>query len=88
MTSTVRKHQLCLVIAALSHACNDEPCEGGFLDPGDYMVSEVVGPEGSGVASHPWLEGARVHVDRAAGSMTIRYERDGSTYEVRYTLQE
>lgn len=88
MTSVTHRLLLGVFIAAFGYACNREPCEGGFLDPGDYVVRDVVGPDGSDDASHPWLEGAQVHVDRAAGTMTVRYQRDGSTYELRYALTE
>ena len=56
-----------------------------MLETGDYIVSEV---ELDHAAEWQWMEGARVHVDREEGFMTVRYARDGTTYELRYAIYD
>lgn len=75
---------LALCAGVLLSACCCEECRIERLDDGDYVLTHVSGSI-HGVA-YPWLEGAQLHVDRTARLMTIRYQRDGTTYEVRYTL--
>jgi hypothetical protein len=68
------------------HACCEDPTER--LEDGEYVIPRF-SVAGEPHTIHPewaWLLDAKVHVDRAARLMTIRYDRDGSTYEVRYTL--
>jgi hypothetical protein len=56
------------------------------LEDGDYVATDPFGAIHDLNPEFEYLVGAEVHVDRAARVMTIRYEREGSTYEVRYTL--
>lgn len=66
------------------HACaGNENCDHEDLEDGDYVLRQKLAsldPE------FQWLVGAEVHVDREARLVTIRYERDGTTYEVRGTI--
>jgi hypothetical protein len=67
---------------ALGCDCNCDAPEP--MESGDYVV---VSPSSGNV--HPgdeWVIGGALHVDRDADVATIRYERDGTTYEVRYRL--
>jgi hypothetical protein len=68
------------------HACCEDPTE--LLEDGDYVIRrfDVAGEPHTVHPEFDWLVGAEVHVDRGARLMTIRYEREGTTYEVRYTL--
>ncbi len=65
--------------------CISYRCEGTseFIEPGDHTVVEVTGDPGI-----EWVLGAAVNFDAEAGVLTIRYTREGSTYEVRYTQVE
>jgi len=46
----------------------------GYLDPDDEWVGDV-------------MPGAQLSVDRAANTVTIRYAREGTIYEVRHNLK-
>jgi hypothetical protein len=68
---------------ALGCDCNCDPPDP--MESGDYVIV----PRASGHV-HPgdeWLVGGQLHVDREAEVATIRYTREGTTYEVRYTLE-
>lgn len=55
------------------------------VESGDYVIV----PRGPGKvhAGDEWLAGGEIHVDRETEVATIRYTREGTTYEVRYTLE-
>jgi len=55
--------------------CPDYPVESG-----DYEMNAH--------GDHEWLDGATLTIDREAGTAKIRYIRDGSTYEVTFTLDQ
>lgn len=64
-------------------------CNCDTPDPaesGDYVIV----PRGSGNVQpgDEWVIGGELHVDRDANFATIRYTREGTTYEVRYTLEQ
>lgn len=56
------------------------------MESGDYMI--VPRSSGNVAPGYEWLVGTALHVDREAGLATIRYTRDGTTHEVRYTLEQ
>lgn len=62
--------------------CNCDPLDP--MESGDYLIADPA--YGRVHAGDEWLIGGELHVDREAHSATIRYIREGTTYEVRYTL--
>ena len=64
-------------LASCSGRCESEPVASG-----SYVVDHMW----AGAPGWDWLTGANVEIDREERLMTIRYTREGTTYEVRYTL--
>lgn len=60
-------------------SCEDEAHR---VESGQYVVIE----EGLGIFN--WLAHAQMNIDRAAKTTTIRYTRNGTTYDVRFTLAQ
>jgi hypothetical protein len=58
-------------------------CEEDSLKTGSYIVADIRKDRNS---EWQWMSDARVHVDREEKFMTIRYTRDGTTYELRYEI--
>jgi hypothetical protein len=73
-----------LVITATGCDCNcDEPAS---FESGDYLIVEPAYRQL--FPGDEWFVGGGLHVDREAQVATIRYTREGTTYEVRYTLAQ
>lgn len=74
---------LAVVAPVLGCDCNCDPPDP--VESGDYVIV----PRGPGKvhAGDEWLVGAEIHVDRETEVATIRYTREETTYEVRYTLE-
>lgn len=81
---------LALGVVSQTGGCDRDRCpEPVPFESGNY---EIVGL----VYGHPRLEdqwlfetvvGAHMSVDQDAGEVTIRYTKDDTTYEVRYTIE-
>jgi hypothetical protein len=56
-------------------------CPERYLESGKYKMN-------GGYQGHEWLNDAILTVDREAGTAKLRYTREGSTYEVTFTLEE
>jgi len=54
-------------------------CPDWYLESGDYQLNASHG-------DHQWLDEATLAIDREAGIALLRYTREGSTYEVTFTL--
>lgn len=63
--------------------CN---CDAPYpMESGDYVIAS---PTYDNIhAGDEGFLGGELHVDREAHLATLRYTREGTTYEVRYTLQ-
>ena len=72
---------LATALAYTATSCTDR-CESEPVNSGSYVVDHMW----SGPPGRDWLIGADVEIDREERLMTIRYTREGTTYEVRYTL--
>lgn len=73
-----------IVLGAVQNAgcvghCRDR--DFSSITSGNYELRPFPG-------GHEWLDGALLTVDREAGTAKIRYTREGSTYEVTFTLDE
>lgn len=74
----------CLWPAACT-VCEEPDETKDVLPTGDYVVSGV---DLDRAGEWQWMKGARVHVDREEGFMTVRYTRDGTTYDLRYAIYD
>src|SRR5690606_22068507 len=72
-------------------ACVSGPCpESVPIESGEYtVVKRLHGDEGGSDGwLHAILPGAQLSIDRASDTATLVYEREGSTYQVVFTLEE
>lgn len=74
-----------VVMALISSICDFgcARCDDGdddLIESGQYVLAD------SGLGVLDWLDGAQMSIDRAAKTATIRYTRDGTTYDVEFTL--
>jgi hypothetical protein len=78
-----------LVLLSQTGACVCTPCPD--QEPFESGRYEVVGLNGRTEPESQWLIdtviGAQLTVDRETGEATIRYTKDGTTYEVQYTIE-
>lgn len=83
---------LALVALSQTGGCDCAPCpEQVPFDSGNYEIvglthPNIVMPEDEWLLST--VVGARVMVDREAGEVTIQYTKDGTTYQVHYTIED
>ena len=82
------------LIVAFAAVSQTGGCWPGCPEPepfqsGDYVIVGLA--HGNPRPEDQWLvdtvSGAQLTVDREAGEATIRYTKDGTTYEVHYTLE-
>lgn len=76
---------LVLVMALVSSICDlgcagCEDAEDDLVLSGEYVLAD------SGLGVLTWLDGAQMTIDREAETATIRYTREGTTYDVEFTL--
>lgn len=82
---------LVVALAAMSQTAGCWPAcpEPEPFESGNYVIVGLA--NGHPRPEDQWLldtvVGAQLTVDREAGEATIRYTKDGTTYEVRYTLE-
>jgi len=82
---------LALVAVSQTGACDCAPCpEQEPFESGTYEIIGLTHPSIT-MPEDQWLRdtvvGARVMVDREAGDVTIQYRKDGTTYQVHYTIE-
>jgi hypothetical protein len=54
------------------------------IEAGEFTVTQrAYGPD-----EQQWMIGAQLTIDREAEVAILRYTRDGTTYEVHYTLED
>lgn len=92
MTGTAtRRAALIAMLIGTGVAC-DGRCRGDLLpiESGEYTVVEHL--HGGDETIDDWtkaaLSGAQLSIDRAGEIATLVYERDGTTYQVSYTLTD
>lgn len=73
---------LAITVPGCIRTC-DEP---DLFESGDYVIVEPAYQQV--IPGDEWFLGGQLHVDRQAQVATIRYTRDGTTYEVHFTLEE
>jgi hypothetical protein len=82
---------LAVALAAVSQTAGCWPAcpEPEPFESGDYVIVGLA--KGNPRPEDQWLvdtvTGAQLTVDREASEATIRYTKDGTTYEVHYTLE-
>jgi hypothetical protein len=75
---------LLVLFGVVQVACGycDDPSK---VKTGNYVLA----PDGSGAArGYEWLVGSEMAIDREAGTATLRYEREGTVYDVEFELVE
>lgn len=82
MTRVSKALELIVLFGAIYTACGY--CEPPKVKSGTYILAA----DGSAAQECEWLVGSEIMIDRESGAATIRYERDGTTYEVHFTLEE
>ncbi len=89
LTQIARAGALVVGLAALSQAgaCWGDCPELEPFESGDYVIQPLTHPRPQDQWLVDTVTGALLSVDREAGEATIRYTRDGTTYEVHYTLE-
>jgi hypothetical protein len=64
----------------------DPDCGPYRMESGDYRI--IAPADGRLAPEDEWLLGGELHVDRDADLAILRYSRDGTTYEVEFTLED
>jgi hypothetical protein len=89
MTNSIIPTMRALALGALATTAPALGCDCNCDTPdpfesGDYVI---ISPSSGNVnPGDEWVIGSELQVDRDANVATIRYTREGTTYEVRYRL--
>lgn len=74
------------LLAISAQGCEYNCDEPAPFESGDYLIVE---PDSRPLhVGDEWFVGGQLHVDREARVATIRYTREGTTYEAHFTLEE